>query len=167
MLRYSLKRSTVALALMLSPMFLMSADCAQDPIPNPPLALDAMRADVTTDGSFVCDVVDVVDRGSRWSVIAQGDETVNNRRFELEIPKKSTVPYTVTVGQDANTSIYYCLPLGGTACKNFYASDVQGGSGTITITNTDGELAGTFRATVRTTSNETRTVSNGEFRGNL
>lgn len=166
----SIKRTTLALALFLSPMIFMGAECANEPFPNVPLAMNAMRAEVTTEGSFVCDQVvqSASSSADYWLVVAQGDATVGNRRIELRIPKQTTAPFTINVASDDEGSIYYCLPLTQTSCKNFYANQAQGGSGTIRVTNVTGSLEGTFSGTVQLSNgSETRTITSGEFKVDL
>lgn len=164
----SIKRTTLALALMLSPMIFMGAECANDPFPNTPLAMNAMRVDISTEGNFISDQVTVTNQSNYWLVVAPGVIGTQDRHIELRIPKQTTVPFTIDVQSSDIGSIYYCVPLSGTACKNYYASKEQGGSGTITVTNVSGTLEGTFRGVVQLSNgSETRTVSSGEFKADI
>ena len=161
-------RTYMKAALMISPMVFIGAECAVDGPGFTPLAMDAMRADITQEGNFLCDDVTVTDQGTFWRVIAQGGGATDTRRIELDVPKEATVPYTINVANDNQAVIYYCVPLTATSCKNFYADQAHGGSGTITITNIAGHLEGPLRGTVQIANGtETRSISNGEFKVDL
>lgn len=162
-------RKALTLALLLSPMIFMGAECDPTGPANTPLAMDAMRAEVSGEGSFFCDDVTASDNGTFWKVVARGGGTLSDDRvIELDIPKRTSVPFTIAVENDDKGVIYYCVPLNSTSCKNFYADKEHGGTGTITITNITGHLEGTFRGTVQLSNgNETRTVSGGEFKADL
>jgi hypothetical protein len=164
-LRNLFARSYMKAALLLAPFVFIGAECDPTGPASTPLAMDAMRADVTTEGSFVCDAVSGTGNANLITLVAQGDNTVGTRRIELVIPKKTEVPYTINVATDEQAVIYYCIPLTSTSCKNFYADKAHGGSGTITITHVDGYVEGTFKGTVKlANANETRTITNGEFK---
>lgn len=164
-LRSLFARTYMKAALVVAPLVFIGAECDPTGPAFNPLAMDAMRADVSTEGSFVCDNVTGTSNANLITLIAQGDNTVSSRRIELVIPKKTTVPYTINVATDEQALIYYCIPLTSTSCKNFYADKSHGGSGTITITHVDGYVEGSFKGTVKLANeNETRTITNGEFK---
>jgi hypothetical protein len=162
-------RTYMKAALVLAPMIFIGAECDPTGPANTPLAMDAMRAEVTVDGSFVCDAVSGTGSESAKTItlIAQGDNTVGSRRIELVIPKQSVVPYTINVSSSDQAVIYYCIPLTSSACKNFFADKAHGGSGTITVTHIDGYVEGSFQGTVKLSNgDETRTITSGEFKAN-
>jgi hypothetical protein len=164
-LRSLFARNYMKAALVLAPLVFIGAECDPTGPAATPLAMDAMRANIAGDGSFFCDNVSGQANGNLITIVAQGDNTVQDRRIELVIPKQTTVPYTINVASDAQGLIYYCVPLTSTSCKNFYADVEHGGTGSITVTHIDGYVEGTFRGTVQLANgNENRTISSGEFK---
>lgn len=163
-------RTYMKAALVITPMIFIGAECDPTGPATEPLAMDAMRAGVSQDGSFFSNNVIARDQGTYWKIEAKGGGINDDRVIELDIPKRSTVPYTIDVTADNQAVIFYCIPItpGSQTCKNFFADQAHGGSGTITITNTTGHLAGTFRGTVQLSNGtETRTITGGEFKADL
>jgi hypothetical protein len=171
-LRSLFARTYMKAALAIAPIIFVGAECDPAGPGVEPLAMDAMRAEVTTEGSFFSNAVIAKDMQTFWTITANGGGVNDKRTIELDIPKPAgrTVPYTIDVTADNQAVIFYCIPItpGSQTCKNFFADQAHGGSGTITITNTVGHLAGTFNGNVKVSNGtETRTISGGEFKADL
>lgn len=163
----SLRRSLLLTFLTLSPLVFLGAECGADVFPNPPLADNSMRADVSVESSFAASPIEVKDKGSFWEVTADDQSGSFPQTVILEIPKRSDVPYSINVAAESNALIWYCVKKSTNLCTK-YAASKDGGSGSITITSVGNTLAGTFRGTLRSIDgSESRTITNGEFKVDL
>lgn len=129
------------------------------------LAPGEMQATSNVEGSFFAKDAVATDQGATYLVKASMASTTfsGNIVVTLQIPK-GTVPYSVTVGTDANGIIDYCLEESPTKCTTFNAKKGSG-SGTIKITALSPNLEGTFSGTLPSISGTgSRTITGGDFK---
>jgi hypothetical protein len=141
-----------------------------DPLqPDGGLGTNELRATATTEGQIFANVEQLVSSGSTYQIHAVDADAISNGDVVIDIvvPKKATVPYSITVGSDADAVLSYCLELTTGACTTYEAKSGTG-SGTITITEISPEVKGTFSGTLSLIGGGgTRTLSSGEFRASF
>jgi hypothetical protein len=141
-----------------------------DPLkPDDGLGPNEMRVTASTEGQIFATVEQVTTSGTVYQIHAVDPEALTNGDVVIDIvvPKKATVPYTVTVGSDADAVLSYCLELTSGTCTT-YEAKAGSGSGTITITEISPELKGTFSGTLPLIGGSgSRSLTSGEFRASF
>ena len=142
-----------------------------DPLqPDGGLGPNEVHVTATGEGQIIANVDNLIASGSTYQIHAVDAGAITNGDviIDIVVPKKAAVPYTITVGTDADAVLSYCLELTSGACTT-YKAESGSGSGTITITEiTSTEIKGTFSGTLPLIGGAgTRTLSSGEFRATL
>jgi hypothetical protein len=125
-----------------------------------------VHVSASTEGQIFASVDNVLSGGSTYQIHAVDAGAITNGDVVIDIvvPKRATVPYTVSVGSDNDAVLNYCLELSSGACTT-YKAEKGSGSGTITITEISPEIKGTFSGTLPLVGGAgSRTLTSGEFR---
>lgn len=162
------KNPKFLLILLVSVSFIFTG-CPDPLLPDGGIGPGEVRVTASGEGQIFANVDNVISSGSTYQIHAvDGDAiTEGDVIIDIVVPKKATVPYTVTVGTDADAVLSYCLELTSGACTT-YKAESGSGSGTITITQITPDILGTFSGTLPLIGGSgTRTLTSGEFRARL
>ena len=154
------------LLLLLASTSLLFTGCPDPLKPDGGIGVDEVRFTASTEGQIFASVEQLLTGGSTYQIHAVDADAISsgNVVIDIVVPKKATVPYTVTVGTDDAAVLSYCLELTSGTCTTYEAKK-NTGSGTITITQISPEVQGTFSGTLPLIGGAgTRTLTSGEFR---
>jgi hypothetical protein len=157
-------RATIAASLL----FFVSCDGGLLPEANVPIKPGTLNTTIKEEGFFGASNASAVVKTDRINIKAtttgvKGEEHV----IDITVPVNAAVPYSVTIGTDANAFIGYTNE--ETSPAKVFLADKDGGSGTVTITELTPTIKGTFNATLPIFSGgtgEVRTLTGGEFNAN-
>jgi hypothetical protein len=169
MIRTILNKMHIKWILLLAPLMLFAAGCIQSNPIVPPLNVNEVQASVSAEGFFSATDALAYDSVNFYYVYATEKLQSGTRSVTLTIPKKTTLPYSVTVGSDPIATISYSL-LPGTSDTHYFAEPGIG-SGSITVTQISPTLIGSFSGTLwqlpASGTDTIRTISGGEFNAAL
>jgi len=132
-------------------------------IPDVPLKAGEMQATVNG-GDFFASDVQVTDGTTTYFIAASIKDKNNSDSVVIHIlvPKQTTLPYTINVGQDDVAVIDYCITTPNACITSRAKKGV--GSGTVKITDVSPTVQGTFSGTLPSeTGSGSVTITNGAF----
>jgi len=158
------KFSSLSLRWLALTLVVIAAGCAQTAGPPETLKPGAISSDVSDAATFMFGYsslnAHVTESATTYMVTSRDN---NGNEVTFEIPKQTTVPYTVTAKDAGVTLVYYDKTLD----KQYEANAVQG-SCTITVTAiTSTTVEGSFSGETicSTISDKVRRLSDGFFKG--
>jgi hypothetical protein len=164
----SLKRFTYRFTIAGSLLFLASCNGGLLPETNVPIKPGTLNTSIKEESLFAATDARAVVTTDLIKIKATMLGIKNESHvIDITVPVNAAVPYSVTVGTDANAFIAYTTE--ETSPTRSYVADKNGGSGLVTITELTPNVKGTFNGTlllVGGTASDVRTLTGGEFNAN-